>query len=626
MRKIPARILEIAFDAINLVVPWHRLPAQIGVFNLLSFRNVLRQKNLVDTREIPSNGAATAPPCFRPEVLYQRTADGSFNDLGDPDMGRAKTRFGRNVPLRNTEPEPEPRLLEPSPRLVSTRLLARRQFVPATSLNLLAAAWIQFMTRDWFNHGSPVEGNEFRVPLDRERGDDWPEDPMMIRRTPADPTRVPGGGDGPPTYVNYASHWWDGSLIYGSSPEELESVRDEDRQGSGRGKLKMMRFDGQQVGFISPATRTQADVSNAWWVGLTLIHTLFVKEHNAIVDRLRQSYPDWDGDRLFHTARLINTALLAKIHTVEWTTAILGHPALQIAMNANWWGLATERITRVVGRLSGSEVLSGIPGSKPEHHAAPYAMTEEFVAVYRMHSLMPEEIRLARVADGTFARSVTIPEVSGRRTGDAVKGGLSLADLLYSFGIAHPGAMVLHNYPSFLRNLERDDGTRIDLAAIDVMRDRERGVPRYNEFRALLHLGPVDSFEAMTSNKEWARELREVYGDVSRVDLMTGMLSEDLPAGFGFSDTAFRIFILMASRRIKSDRFLTTDFNSRIYTPEGMAWLNDSDMSSVLLRHHPELTPALRGVKNAFAPWSRLDGRPGRCAASQEQPPSKRRA
>ena len=82
------------------------------------------------------------------------------------------------------------------------------------------------------------------------------------------------------------------------------------------------------------------------------------------------------------------------------------------------------------------------------------------------------------------------------------------------------------------------------------------------------------------------------------------MLGEPLPRGFGFSDTAFRIFVLMASRRLKSDRFFGADFNSKTYTPEGMAWIGANDMRTVLLRHHPRLAPALRGVQNAFAPWT----------------------
>ena len=87
---------------------------------------------------------------------------------------------------------------------------------------------------------------------------------------------------------------------------------------------------------------------------------------------------------------------------------------------------------------------------------------------------------------------------------------------------------------------------------------------------------------------------------------MTGMFAEAPPRGFGFSDTAFRIFVLMATRRLKSDRFFTTDFTPEVYTPAGMQWLNDNTMITVLLRHYPELTPTLRGVRNGFAPWQRI--------------------
>jgi hypothetical protein len=59
----------------------------------------------------------------------------------------------------------------------------------------------------------------------------------------------------------------------------------------------------------------------------------------------------------------------------------------------------------------------------------------------------------------------------------------------------------------------------------------------------------------------------------------------------------------MASRRIKSDRFLTDCFTEEYYTEAGMQWIADTDMRAVLLRHFPELNRALEGVANAFAPW-----------------------
>src|SRR5215218_8895342 len=45
---------------------------------------------------------------------------------------------------------------------------------------------------------------------------------------------------------------------------------------------------------------------------------------------------------------------------------------------------------------------------------------------------------------------------------------------------------------------------------------------------------------------------------------------------------------------------------NRVYTRIGIEWVNDTDMSTVLLRHYPALAPALRGVKNAFWPWKRV--------------------
>jgi len=192
-------------------------------------------------------------------------------------------------------------------------------------------------------------------------------------------------------------------------------------------------------------------------------------------------------------------------------------------------------------------------------------------------------------------------------------------DLLYSFGIAHPGALVLNNYPNWMRRLRRMKGSQvdeiIDLAAIDIVRDRERGVPRYNRFRRLFHLPPFRSLNDMIGasnqlreNSQLAERLRTVYkGDIEQVDLMVGLYAETPPEGFGFSDTAFRVFILMASRRLKSDRFFTRDYTPAVYTRAGLDWVENNDMRSVLLRHFPKLTPAIQNVANPFAPWQRVE-------------------
>jgi hypothetical protein len=586
------------FSFVNRFVPWHRLPPWLGILNLLTLRHVLRRENLYDTSELTLTANSCALKCD-PRTLGARTSDGTCNDLQLAAMGSAGQRFGRNVPLQYAFPEKEPALLSPSPRIVSRRLLTRETFVPADTLNLLAAAWIQFQVHDWFSHSKSDTDTAFGIPLDKD--DDWSDQEMRVRRTASDPTRRPDESERPPTYLNQQSHWWDASQIYGDNEAATAQLRD---------KLdgKLIFDEKAHLLPIDPATGIErTGFADNWWIGLSLLHNLFAAEHNAIYDALRSEYPYWSSDQLFDTARLVNTALMAKIHTVEWTPGILAHPTLQIAMNTNWWGLLDEKISKTFGRLSRSDIISGIPGSETDHGGVPYALTEEFVSVYRLHSLIPDEIEFYSVSTGRLIKTLSFHQVAFDQARKVLDDGTRMGDVFYSFGTSHPGAITLHNFPRFLQNLTLPSGEHLDLGSVDILRDRERGVPRYNLFRKLLHLEPICSFEELTDNEIWANELREVYeGDIDRVDLLVGMLAEPFPKGFGFGDTAFRIFILMASRRLKSDRFFTTDYRPEIYTQAGLDWINRNTFSSVLIRHYPELKPALRQVKNPFAPWNRI--------------------
>jgi hypothetical protein len=154
-----------------------------------------------------------------------------------------------------------------------------------------------------------------------------------------------------------------------------------------------------------------------------------------------------------------------------------------------------------------------------------------------------------------------------------------------------------------------DASVFIDLASTDILRDRERGVPRYCAFRRHLGMFVPKSFEELTDDPEWQKELREVYGEVEKVDLLVGTLAESkaarngTPVGFGFSDTAFRIFILLASRRLKSDRFFCEDFRPEVYTRAGFDWIRDNNFRSVLERHFPDLAVHFADVRNVFFPW-----------------------
>ena len=589
-----------AYDAVAGAVDhrlgWPHLPKLLGLADLVGVRNVLREHNLHDTSRLPSVGGVEAPE-WDEKFTTQRSVDGSWNDLANPTMGMAGTRFGRNVPIRHTWPDTA-NLLEPNPRTVSRRLMTRDELIPATAGNALIAAWLQFMIRDWFKHGPSPTENPWTLEL--EADDDWPSPPLLVHRTPGDPTTPAEKNAHPPTYLNVNTHWWDGSQIYGNSAEEQAFLREH-----AGGRLRLV--DGHPPLPDDPA-RNPALIPG-FWVGVAMMQTLFAHEHNSVCAMLAAAYPDWDDERLFQRARVITAALLAKIHTVEWTPAVTAHPTAAAGLHANWYGLAGQKLGHVLDNVVQDEILTGIPGTHTDHYGVPFALTEEFVAVYRMHPLIPDSFDFRAAADDSPTLGPReFEQITGPAGADLLRD-QDLGDLLYTFGTMNPGLVCLHNFPKHLQTFTRPDGQLMDLASTDIVRSRELGVPRYSEFRRLLHLNVPQSFDDITSNKQWARELEEVYGgDLSKVDLLAGMYAEDRPEGFAFSDTAFRIFILMASRRLNSDRFFTDSFTPEVYTPEGLAWIEETTMGKVLARHCASLAPYVGGP-NAFALWERPAGK-----------------
>ncbi|GAB37879.1 peroxidase family protein [Gordonia sputi] len=593
-RSTVERVLAVTAEQLDRVVGWSRLPKPLGLAVLVGIRSQLRALNLVDTDPDP------APPLDPPLPASdhrKRTIDGRFDNLAHPDMGSVGTRFGRNVPLDATWPELGDRFREPSPRVVSEKLLARTEFQPAETLNLLAAAWIQFQVHDWVSHLTPPDPEPWLIELDAD--DQWPHSrPMQVPRTPT----LDGPADAPPTYANRDTHWWDASQIYGDTEEYAAAIRDRDADGNLLATIELAD-DGLPTLAAEQLLDKNGPKANSW-LGLALMQSLFLREHNAICRRLTVAHPEFtaDQERLYNVARLVNSALMAKIHTVDWTPAIIAHPTTVTGMHANWFGLLGEKFTSKFGRLVDSEILFGIPGGGTHLDGVPFSLTEEFVAVYRMHPLLPDHLDVRSLATGQTRHTHPLGDLLADKVHQRMAE-WSMDDLLYSFGRAFPGALTLHNFPEALRDLPRPDAESIDLATIDVLRSRERGVPRYNEFRRHFRLPPAKSFADLTNNAEWAKQLEQMYRDIDDVDLMIGLYAERKPRGFGFSDTAFRVFILMASRRIAADRFLTTDFTADVYTEAGMAWIRDNTMRTVLLRHFPTLTPVLAHATNPFAPW-----------------------
>jgi len=377
-------------------------------------------------------------------------------------------------------------------------------------------------------------------------------------------------------------------------------------------------------------------------------------------------YRDVTPDELFEVARLVIAAEIAKIHTIEWTTQLLYNEPLYRGMNGNWNGLLekTSSLSReladVVSRLKASNqsleanqyysILAAGPGifglqsaapgwsmagdenlrrfvnGGSNHFGSPFNFPEEFVTVYRLHALVPDLIDY-RVLDHANEIINEIPVVEtfrGRATPLMHERGLANWGL--SMGRQRLGALALQNHPRFLQNLKMNrlhsPTQTIDVAALDILRDRERGVPRFNEFRRQYGLHQLTSFDDFVNvndtpavkaeQAKLVKVMRDVYGqhicdrtkkityaqrnddgteiddclgkadgtkvdNIEDLDTVVGWLAESTrPHGFAISETQFVVFILNASRRLYSDRFFTSSFRPDFYTQLGVDWVNNN--------------------------------------------------
>jgi hypothetical protein len=398
-------------------------------------------------------------------------------------------------------------------------------------------------------------------------------------------------------------------------------------------------------------------------------------------------YRDVTSTELFEVARLVVAAEIAKIHTIEWTTQLLYNEPLNRGMNANWSGVfakhevAADALKEVVRRLGDSEdakkanslyaafaggpgifglgnrVYDGVPlvglidpnkedrwDLKNDHHinggvnhfGSPFNFPEEFITVYRLHPLLPDLIEYREWANEPNVIRKNVPVIEtfrGKATEAMRQNGLS--NWALSMGRQRLGALTLQNHPQFLQNLKmnrlRSSTQQIDVAALDLIRDRERGVPRYNEFRRQYGLKQLTSFDdfvdtrlpqdsaARREQAQLVNTLREVYGqhlcdaskkitkaqlnddtspindclghpngslidNIEDVDTVVGWLAEfRRPHGFAISETQFVVFILNASRRLFSDRFFTSSFRPEFYSTLGVEWVTNNGLSPKMM-------------------------------------------
>lgn len=189
MSGFVARFLGWLATGADRLVGWHRLPGPLALMVLAGIRLRLRTENLVHTSLGLPPAAGHPPP-----AAGRRAPDGTHNDLRYPSMGAAGTPFGRNVPRTAIRLDVDAAEGPPTPRAVSNAVLKRETFEEAGKLNLLAAAWVQFMLHDWVSHGPtrpPGPAGALAISLDDAHPDDrrWRErhGAMSVAPTASDP-------------------------------------------------------------------------------------------------------------------------------------------------------------------------------------------------------------------------------------------------------------------------------------------------------------------------------------------------------------------------------------------------------------------------------------------------------
>lgn len=387
------------------------------------------------------------------------------------------------------------------------------------------------------------------------------------------------------------------------------------------------------------------------------------------------TYREVTDDELFEAGRLLVAAEIAKIHTIEWTTQLLYNEPLFRGMNANWSGLfagketveaalaaAMKRFAASGDATKANQLYSvfasgpgivGLQNRRPEggflarlfgnqrdtwnvadldhvnagvnHFGSPFNFPEEFITVYRLHPLVPDLLEYREWKDPN-AITAKLPVGSMfRRGASETMHSHGLANIALSMGRQRLGVLTLGNHPAFLQNVSMPhlaSATKsVDIVALDLVRDREHGIPRFNEFRRQYGLPSLRSFDDFVDKRApkevqekqlaYVAKLREVYGrhecddrkvitntqlmngkpitdclgfqhgtivdNVEDVDTVVGWLSEfTRPHGFAISETQFVVFILNASRRLFSDRFFTSSLRPEFYTSLGIEWLENN--------------------------------------------------
>ncbi len=459
-----------------------------------------------------------------------RAIDGSGNNPDHPDWGAAETAFLRLVPADYADGSSAPAGADrPSARAVSNAVSAQ----PGPTVNHRGASdflwqWGQFIDHDidLTPVADPVEPFDVPVPTGDPFFDPQGTGTQVIGLDRS--FHVTSGGVR--EQINEITAYIDASNVYGSDSARAEALRAND--GTGRllisaGDLLPFNTEGLPNAPTEhdPGFFLAGDFRANEQVGLTALHTLFVREHNYWASTIARSNPGMSGDEIYESARIIVAAELQAITYHEFLPVLLGPRA-----------------------------LPRYDGYDPTVNAG---IANEFAtAAYRVgHTMLPSLLlRLDRrgreIAEGNLALADAFFDPS-RITDEA-----GIDPLLR--GLARQRAQeidpwLVDDVRNFLFGPPGSGG--FDLASLNLQRGRDHGLASYNETRRQLGLDPARGFADITPNPLWQRQLESVYEEVDRVDLWIGGLCEPPVRDSMVGETFQTILVDQFVRLRDGDRF-----------------------------------------------------------------------
>ena len=576
--------------------------------NLLYGRQILL--GILDKAGYPprvDERTATTETPTRDQLRF-RSTDGSWNNLSHPELGKAGTPLGRYLPASGATPQDVYR--EPSVLKISERLLKQKQFIPAATSNgtisALAFAWVNFFVHDFYARGtefSRTATTQYKLPVGDGRY-------VYMSKLPEYPEGKAG------SHRSNATHWFDGSQVYGSDEAWAQQLRVTNKNGTLGAKLRVCDdgllpkyqpakrsvpplelFCGSAVGGPQngPAVFLTGDSPrSSLHIGLLLFHHLWAHEHNYIVDQLAQRYPAMTDDELYHTARLIVAAEIAKVHTVEWTAQMTSDPVSSDFVRRIW----DDRV--------------GDPKAYRPDRA--YAVSEEFLASYVLHEIVPPWFGIVDSSGREVERLAFVQDLFGLG-GQQKLEQYGPAQLFNSFarnpmGLIYPFNVSdqfrrFRGFEPLVRQRPPDDAGYLDLAAIPLARERDARVPKYNDIREAVNEPRLKSIDDISSDPEVVAALKELYKSVDDIEYGVGFKAESRPSSWALTTTQVATFLPVVVYRLLADRFYTKDYRPEIYTPYGMERLKTVKLYDIIKQHFPAVVLPKDRNARIFFMWQR---------------------